>query len=46
MVIGEVGLAGELRRVPNLDRRLAEAARLGDNAAPAQTFNLVDANGA
>lgn len=29
IVIGEVGLAGELRRVPNLDRRLAEAARLG-----------------
>lgn len=29
VVIGEVGLAGELRRVPNLDRRLAEAARLG-----------------
>lgn len=29
IVIGEVGLAGELRRVPNLGRRLAEAARLG-----------------
>ncbi|MDN5761831.1 MAG: DNA repair protein RadA [Microlunatus sp.] len=29
VVIGEVGLAGELRRVPGLDRRLAEAARLG-----------------
>lgn len=29
VVIGEVGLAGELRRVPNLDRRLSEAARLG-----------------
>ena len=29
VVIGEVGLAGELRRVPNLDRRLTEAARLG-----------------
>lgn len=29
VVIGEVGLAGELRRVPNLDRRLAEATRLG-----------------
>ena len=27
--IGEVGLAGELRRVPGLHRRLAEAARLG-----------------
>lgn len=29
VVIGEVGLAGELRRVPNLERRLAEASRLG-----------------
>lgn len=29
VVIGEVGLAGEVRRVPNLDRRLAEASRLG-----------------
>ena len=29
VVIGEVGLAGELRRVPNLGRRLQEAARLG-----------------
>lgn len=29
VVVGEVGLAGELRRVPNLARRLAEAARLG-----------------
>lgn len=29
VVIGEVGLAGELRRVPSLGRRLQEAARLG-----------------
>jgi DNA repair protein RadA/Sms len=29
VAIGEVGLAGELRRVPGVDRRLAEAARLG-----------------
>lgn len=29
VVVGEVGLAGELRRVPNLTRRLQEAARLG-----------------
>jgi DNA repair protein RadA/Sms len=29
VAIGEVGLAGELRRVPGLERRLAEAARLG-----------------
>jgi DNA repair protein RadA/Sms len=29
VAIGEVGLAGEVRRVPALERRLAEAARLG-----------------
>ena len=29
VAIGEVGLAGELRRVPGVERRLAEAARLG-----------------
>ncbi|MDQ3932544.1 MAG: DNA repair protein RadA [Actinomycetota bacterium] len=29
IVIGEVGLAGEVRAVPQLKRRLAEAARLG-----------------
>ncbi len=44
VVVGEVGLTGELRPVPGLERRLAEAARLGfrrclaspgDAAAPA-----------
>jgi DNA repair protein RadA/Sms len=29
VVIGEVGLAGDLRRVSGMDKRLAEAARLG-----------------
>lgn len=29
VVVGEVGLAGEVRRVPGVARRLAEAARLG-----------------
>ncbi|MET9261379.1 DNA repair protein RadA [Amycolatopsis sp. NPDC004079] len=29
VAVGEVGLAGEIRRVPNVARRLAEAARLG-----------------
>jgi len=29
IALGEVGLAGDLRRVPGLERRLAEAARLG-----------------
>jgi DNA repair protein RadA/Sms len=28
-VVGEVGLSGELRAVSQLDRRVAEAARLG-----------------
>ena len=30
---GEVGLAGDLRRVPGTERRLAEAARLGFDLA-------------
>ncbi|AKK03966.1 DNA repair protein RadA [Corynebacterium epidermidicanis] len=29
VVLGEVGLAGEIRRIPNLARRLQEAVRLG-----------------
>jgi DNA repair protein RadA/Sms len=29
VVLGEIGLAGEVRRVTGLDRRLGEAARLG-----------------
>jgi DNA repair protein RadA/Sms len=29
VVLGEIGLAGEVRRVAGLERRLAEAARLG-----------------
>lgn len=29
LAFGEVGLAGDLRRVPSLERRVAEAARLG-----------------
>lgn len=29
VALGEVGLAGEIRRVPGMQRRLAEAARLG-----------------
>jgi DNA repair protein RadA/Sms len=33
VAIGEVGLSGELRRVPGIDRRLSEAARLGFSAA-------------
>lgn len=33
MAFGEVGLAGEVRPVTGLQRRLAEAARLGFTAA-------------
>lgn len=33
VAIGEVGLAGDLRRVTGIERRLAEAARLGFNTA-------------
>jgi len=33
VAIGEVGLAGEVRRVPGIGRRLAEAARLGFTTA-------------
>ena len=29
VALGEVGLAGDLRRVPGLERRIGEAARLG-----------------
>ncbi len=33
VALGEVGLSGEIRRVPGIDRRLAEAARLGVTVA-------------
>ncbi len=44
IAIGEVGLAGDLRRVPGTDRRLAEAARLGFTEAviPAQDLRAAD----
>lgn len=37
VVFGEVGLAGDLRRVTGMDRRLAEAARLGFTTAVVPT---------
>jgi DNA repair protein RadA/Sms len=39
VAVGELGLGGEIRSVPQLDRRLAEAARLGFSRAlvPATT---------
>lgn len=42
IVIGEVGLAGEIRRVPNLKRRLQEAARLGYKQAIVPVSDLRD----
>jgi DNA repair protein RadA/Sms len=44
VALGEVGLAGDVRRVPGLSRRLAEAARLGFTTAivPAGTGPLPD----
>ncbi|WP_280410982.1 hypothetical protein [Nocardia asiatica] len=33
MILGEVGLAGEVRKVTGLNRRLAEAERLGFTTA-------------
>ncbi len=44
VAIGEIGLAGELRRVPGTDRRLAEAARLGfsDAIVPAESRRASD----
>ncbi|MEY4031310.1 MAG: repair protein RadA, partial [Actinomycetota bacterium] len=44
VVIGEVGLAGEVRQVGHLNRRLAEASRLGFTKAivPASAPSKVD----
>lgn len=44
VALGEVGLSGELRRVPGVERRLAEAARLGFKVAlipPGEGFREV-----
>lgn len=37
VALGEIGLAGDLRRVPGLERRLSEAARLGMELAVVPT---------
>ncbi|HWL65300.1 MAG TPA: ATPase domain-containing protein, partial [Actinomycetota bacterium] len=42
VAIGEVGLAGEIRRVPNVRRRLAEAKRLGFERAVVPRGSDVD----
>ena len=41
MAIGEVGLAGELRPVPDIGQRLSEAARLGFTHAVIPTHRHV-----
>ena len=45
IAIGEVGLAGDLRRVTGMDRRLAEAARLGFTTAVVPTGTESPARG-
>lgn len=45
VVVGEVGLAGEIRRVPNLGRRLQEAARMGYTNAIVPAGEQVDVDG-
>jgi DNA repair protein RadA/Sms len=46
VALGEVGLAGELRRVPGTSRRLSEAARLGfaEAVIPAEARETADQN--
>ena len=44
VAFGEVGLAGEVRRVTGLDRRLAEAARLGFRHALVPVGSLADSS--
>jgi DNA repair protein RadA/Sms len=48
VAIGEVGLAGEIRRVPGMQRRLAEAERMGFRTAivPPGSGGLPDGRGA
>jgi DNA repair protein RadA/Sms len=43
VIIGEVGLAGEIRSVPQLGKRLAEAARLGFQRAVVPAAGTVEA---
>ncbi|MGO1315919.1 MAG: DNA repair protein RadA [Cellulomonadaceae bacterium] len=43
IAVGEVGLAGEIRRVPAIERRLSEAARLGFTRAIVPAGTLVNA---
>jgi DNA repair protein RadA/Sms len=47
VIVGEVGLAGEIRRVGRLKERLTEAARLGFKkaAAPAEEASQTDIKG-
>lgn len=45
IAVGEVGLAGEIRRVPGVERRLAEAARMGFERALVPAGQAVAASG-
>ena len=45
VVLGEVGLAGEVRAVPQVAKRLAEAARLGFSRAVVPRAGAADAPG-
>ena len=45
VVVGEVGLAGEIRRVANLGRRLQEAARMGYTNAIVPAGEEIDVDG-
>jgi DNA repair protein RadA/Sms len=45
LVLGEVSLSGELRRVPRLDARLREAAQLGFKRAGFPRAQIADAEG-
>ena len=45
VVVGEVGLGGEIRSVPQLDRRLHEAAKLGFKKAVVPESQKLDAEG-
>jgi DNA repair protein RadA/Sms len=46
VVVGEVGLGGEIRRIPGLDRRVSEAARLGFRTALVPRAGDPESNGA
>jgi DNA repair protein RadA/Sms len=44
VIIGEVGLGGEIRAVPQVDKRIDEAAKLGFKKAIIPKFNMKGLN--